>query len=298
MSAGTAAPSPRLLERTNAARGGRHRVHSPIVTLTVRMTRAVADGWVMTRRALIGYWRAPQILVFTMFQPLVFVLLFAYVFGGAIPVPDGSYREFLMAGVLAQTLVFNAASTSVGMAEDVHRGLVDRLRSLPAARSAVLVGRTVGDLARNVLVTLLMVGCGLLIGWRMHDGVLSALAAFGLLLLLGFAFSWVGAFVGLSVSSGEAANSVNFLWIVPVGFLSNAFVPLPTLPSWLQPVAEWNPLSATVAGMRELFGNPNPTANESWPMQHPVLASVGWCVLVLAVFGPLAVRRYRRAAAC
>lgn len=298
MSAGTAAPSSRLLQRASVSRGGRHRLHSPVRTLTVRMSRAVADGWVMTRRELIGYWRGPQVLVFTMFQPLMFVLLFVYVFGGAIPVPGGSYREFLMAGIFAQTLVFNAASTSVGMAEDVHRGLLDRLRSLPAARSAVLVGRTLGDLVRNVLVTLLMVGCGLLVGWRMHDGVVSALGAFGLLLLLGFAFSWVGAFVGLSVSSGEAANSVNFLWILPVSFLSNAFVPLPTLPSWLQPVAEWNPLSATVAGMRELFGNPNPTATESWPMQHPVLASVGWAVLVLAVFGPLAVRRYRRAAAC
>ncbi len=298
MSAGTTAPSARLLERTSAARGGRHRVHSPVTTATVRMSRAVADGWVLTRRELIGYWRAPQILVFTMFQPLLLVLLFVYVFGGAIPVPGGSYREFLMAGIFAQTLVFNAASTSVGLAEDVHRGIVDRLRSLPAARSAVLVGRTAGDTVRNVMVTLLMVGCGLLVGWRMHNGVVSALAAFGLLLLLGLAFSWVGALVGLSVSSGEAANSVNFLWIYPVGFLSNAFVPLPTLPSWLQPVAEWNPLSATVAAMRELFGNPNPTATESWPMQHPVLASVGWCVLVLAVFSPLAIRRYRRAAAC
>lgn len=251
----------------------------------------------MTRRNLITTLRSPQVLGFTAFQPVLFVLLFAYVFGEAIPVADGSYREFLIPGIFAQTLVFNAVSTSVGIAEDVRRGLIDRFRSLPVARSAVLIGRTAGDAARNTLVTLLVIVCGLGVGWRMHEGAGQALAAFGLLLLLGYAFSWVGASIGLVASSPEVASSVGFLWMFPIVFISNAFVPLALLPSWLAPVAEWNPMSATVAAARDLFGNPTGLGGQAWPMQHPIAAALASSALILAVFATVAVHGYRRAAA-
>jgi ABC transporter DrrB family efflux protein len=272
---------------------------------------ALADGAVLTKRALLHTWRVPELMMFATIQPIMFVLLFAYVFGGAITVPGSNYREFLIAGIFAQTVAFGGAATGVGLAEDLHRGLVDRFRSLPMARSAVLVGRTTADLVRNAFVVLVMALCGLIVGWRVHEGLLKAAAGFGLLLLFAFAMSWVGALIGLAVPNPETANTAGFIWLFPVTFLSNAFVPTGTLAGWLQPVAEWNPISATVQACRELFGNlpqappgQELPANvrqvigaESFPMQHSVLVSLFWSLLILVICVPAAVRRYRSATA-
>jgi ABC transporter DrrB family efflux protein len=220
---------------------------------------AISDGMVMTWRSLLHTVRVPELLIFSTIQPVMFVLLFSYVFGGAIPVEGGdNYREFLMGGIFPQTVAFASGSTAVGLAEDLHGGLIDRFRSLPMARSAVIVGRTVGDAARNVLIIAVMMICGLLVGWRIHEGLANFLAATALLLFFAYAMCWIGAYIGLSVPNPETANTAGFIWLFPVTFLSNAFVPLATLPDWLQPVAAWNPVSATVAAVRDLFGNPTP----------------------------------------
>jgi len=256
----------------------------------------ISDGLVMTWRSLMHTIRVPELLIFSTIQPVMFVLLFAYVFGGAIGVQGGNYREFLMGGIFTQTVAFSTGSTAVGLAEDLHKGLIDRFRSLPMARSAVMVGRTVGDAARNLLIIAIMMLCGLFVGWRIHNGVFQFLAATALLLLFGYALCWVGAYIGLSVPNPETANTVGFIWLFPLTFLSNAFVPLESLPGWLQPIAAWNPVSATVAAVRDLFGNSNPTPPGYWPLEHPVIASLGWSLLVIAIFVPLSVRKYRRTA--
>ncbi|MGN6088258.1 MAG: ABC transporter permease, partial [Actinomycetales bacterium] len=236
-------------------------------------------------------------------QPIMFVLLFAYVFGGAISPPGVNYREFLMAGIFGQTVVFGSALTGVGLADDLQKGIIDRFRSLPMSRAAVLLGRTTSDLLNNILVVIIMSLCGLLVGWRIHTGVGKALAGFLLLLAFSYAFSWISATIGLSVRSVEVAQSAGFIWLFPLTFLSNAFVPLNTLPDWLRPVAEWNPVSAIVAAARQLFGNVPPPgtpglppASTAWPQVHPVITSVLWIAVILAIFVPLAIRRYRAAA--
>ena len=260
----------------------------------VTVTQKISDAMVMTWRQLLQTVRVPELLVFATIQPIMFVLLFAYLWGGAVPLPGGdSYREYLVPGIFVQTVAFTTAATSVGLAEDLKRGLIDRFRSLPMARSAVLFGRTLGDTTRNILVLFIMSVCGLLVGWRIRDGVLSAIAAYFILMLFGYAMSWIGAFAGLSVSSPEAANNLGFIWLFPLTFLSNAFVPVDTLPDWLQVVANWNPISAVTAAVRDLFGNPNPITDPPFPIKYAVPVSIGWCLLILAIFIPLSVRKYR-----
>lgn len=254
------------------------------------------DSWVIARRNLRRMARIPEIVVFGLMQPVMFVLLFSYVMGGAIRVPGGGYREFLMAGIFAQTVTFAVAGASAGIAEDVTKGLVDRFRSLPMARSAVLAGRTLADAVQTAFILLVLAMVALLVGWRVHHGVLQALGAFVLLLLLGYAFSWIGALIGLSVRSPEAATSAGLIWLFPLTFLSNAFVPVNTMPGWLQAIAYWNPFSATVQACRKLFGNPGADGGHSWPMRHPVEASTLWSLLILALFSWLSVRKYRVAA--
>ncbi len=258
---------------------------------------ALADGMVVARRNLIKIKRIPDLLLYSTVQPVMFVLLFAYVFGGAIAVQGGNYREFLMAGIFTQTVAFGSAFTAVGLADDLQKGIIDRFRSLPMARSAVLIGRTTSDLLNNVLVVVVMAICGLAVGWRIREGLVSGLAGFALLLLFGYAMSWVAAVIGLSVRSVEVAQSAGMIWLFPATFLSNAFVPIETLPSWLAPVAEWNPISSVVAAVRDLFGNAaGAPPMDSFPAQHPMLVSVLWSLALIAVFLPLAVRRYRSAA--
>ncbi|MFF8773813.1 ABC transporter permease [Kitasatospora sp. NPDC015120] len=259
------------------------------------------DSWVVARRNLRRMTRIPEIVVFGLMQPVMFVLLFSYVMGGAIKIPgsessSSAYIQFLMAGIFAQTVTFAVAGASAGIAEDMSKGLVDRFRSLPMARSAVLVGRTLADLCQTAFTLVVLAVVAVLVGWRIHEGVLSALGAFGLLLLLGYAFSWIGALIGLSVRSPEAATSAGLIWLFPLTFISNAFVPVSSMPGWLQAIAYWNPFSATVQACRNLFGNQVGPVDDVWPMQHAELVSVLWSVVITAVFSWLAVRKYRHSA--
>ena len=263
------------------------------------MARALADGAVMAKRNLIKIKRVPDLLVFSTLSPIMFVLLFAYVFGGSIDVPGVSYTEFLMAGIFAQTVVFGSTITGSGLATDIQKGIIDRFRALPMARSAVLLGRTTSDVVNNVLVLVVMALTALIVGWRIHNGIPLALAGFGLLLLFAYALSWAMAALGLSVRSPEVFNNATFIAIFPLTFISNAFVPIENLPPPLQVIAEWNPLSAVTLAARELFGNTSPLfpAPDVWPMQNPLLASLLWIVVILIVFIPLAIRQYRKAVA-
>ncbi len=257
---------------------------------------AVADGLVVTWRNLKRIPRIPELAVFAVLQSIMFVLLFAFVFGGAIRLPGGgSYREYLMPGIFAQTLAFAAVTTAIGMTEDMNRGIIDRFRSLPMARSAVLSGRTTSDVVYNAGILFVLMLSGLAVGWRVHTGLGGFLAALALLLLFAHAMSWVGVYVGLVVPTVEVAQQVGFIVIFPLTFLSNAFVPIASMPGWLQPFAEWNPISALVSACRELFGNPNPFVTDSLPGRHPVLVTLVWTIGLLVVFAPLAIRRYREA---
>ncbi|MBL1099074.1 ABC transporter permease [Streptomyces coffeae] len=264
---------------------------------------SVRDSLVVAKRNLIRMLRIPEMVIFGLIQPVMFVVLFSYVFGGAIMIPGQSssdatvYREYLMAGIFAQTVTFATAGAGAGIADDMHKGLIDRFRSLPMARGAVLTGRTLADLVQTALTVVVLAIVALIVGWRVHDGILNALGAFGLLLLLGYAFSWIGALIGLSVRTPEAATSGGLIWLFPLTFISNAFVPSSQMPAFLQHVADWNPFSATVQACRELFGNPQGVVSDAWPMQHPVIASVLWSVVIILVFRTLSVRKYRSAAA-
>ncbi|MGW0227966.1 ABC transporter permease [Actinopolymorpha singaporensis] len=258
---------------------------------------AVVDGWIVARRNLIKIKRVPDILVFVLISPIMFVLLFAFVFGGAID-PGGAvpYREFLIGGIFAQTVVFGATFTGAGLAEDMQKGIIDRFRSLPMSRSAVLTGRTTSDVAYNVLSLIIMGSTGLLIGWRIREGILKALLAFALLLLFAYAISWVMAYVGLLVPSPEVINNASFIVIFPLTFVSNAFVPTESFASGLRVFVEWNPVSAVTQASRELFGNVDPRgpAPDSWALQHPVIYTLAWVVLILLVFVPLSVRQFQK----
>ncbi|MFE4262838.1 ABC transporter permease [Streptomyces sp. NPDC056883] len=265
------------------------------------IVQGINDSLVMAKRNLIRMSRIPEMVIFGLIQPIMFVVLFSYVFGGSMMI-DGStsaadYRNFLMAGIFAQTVTFATAGAGAGIADDMHKGLIDRFRSLPMARGAVLTGRTLADLVQTALTMVVLAIVALLVGWRIHEGVPKALAGFLLLLLLGYAFSWIGALIGLSVRTPEAATSGGLIWLFPVTFISNAFVPTANMASWLQPIAEWNPFSATVQACRELFGNPGVSPSDAWPMQHPVWASLLWSVVIIVVFRTLAVRKYRSATA-
>ena len=258
----------------------------------------VSDIAVLARRSLARIAREPETLMDVTIQPILFVLLFAYVFGGAIALPGGgSYHEYLIGGMLAMGLAATAPGTAVALVTDMSSGLIDRFRSLPTARSAVLAGRTISDLVTQVIGTAVVAGIGLAIGWRIHSSLADAAVAFGLALLFGYAFTWLGACLGMVLRSPEAAQQMGFVLFLPLTFVSNAFVPTQAMPGWLQLIAEWNPMSAVAAASRHLFGNPNPAASvQAWPMQHPELAVIGWSVVLLMVFAPLAVHLYRRKA--
>lgn len=247
---------------------------------------AFADAWVLAKRNLLQIPRIPELLVFATIQPVMFVILFRYVFGGAIRGTSVSYVNYLMAGVFVQTVAFGSVATGIGLAEDLHRGIVDRFRSLPMSRSAVLTGRTVADLVRNMFTVFIMLLVGLLVGFRPHANALEWLGAIGLLLLISFSFSWIAATVGLSVRSVEAAQSAGFIWLFPLTFASSAFVPTATMPSWLQGFAEHQPISVTVNAERALLLGLS-TGSNGWQ-------AIAWCVGILVVFVPLSVSLYRR----
>jgi ABC-2 type transport system permease protein len=259
--------------------------------------KAFGDGLVIAKRNLIKIKRVPDLLVFSTISPIMFVLLFAYVLGSGIDIPGSSYREFLMAGIFGQTVIFGATITGSGLAMDLQRGIVDRFRSLPMAQSAVLVGRTTSDLVNNVIVIIVMSITGLLVGWRIRSSFGEALAGFALLLLFAYALSWGMAIIGLAVRSPEVFNNASFIAIFPLTFIANTFVLTSKLPGPLKVIAEWNPVSAVVQAARQLFGNlppgsPEPTA---LPLRHPIAATLIWCAIFLVVFVPLAIHRYAKA---
>ena len=260
----------------------------PTPNATGGVRQSLSDGLVVTWRNLKRIPRIPELAAFAILQSIMFVLLFAFVFGGAIPLPGGgSYREFLMPGIFAQTIAFAAATTAVDMTDDINKGIIDRFRSLPMARSAVLTGRTLADLTRNVFVTTLMVLVGFAVGFRVHTGALPFLFGMALVLLFGYALSWVFATVGLAVGDPETAQAAAFPVMAPLVFASSAFVPVETMPGWLQPFAEHQPVSVTASAVRALaIGGPTTSY---------VLQSLAWSVAILLVFAPIAVRRYRRA---
>ena len=263
------------------------------------LARTVTDTHVVAKRNLIKILRVPEILVAVLISPIMFVLLFAYVFGGAIDPGDGvNYREFLIPGIFAQTVVFGATFTGAGIAEDMQKGIIDRFRSLPMSQSAVLAGRTLSDVVYNVLSLAIMALTGLLVGWRVRGSFVDAVAAFALLLVFAYAVSWIMALVGVLVPSVEVINNASFIVIMPLTFVSNAFVPLESFPAPLQRVVEWNPVSTLTQACRELFGNTNPNAAvpDAWSMQHPALYTLLCVVVILVVFAPLAIARYRRTA--
>jgi ABC transporter DrrB family efflux protein len=260
---------------------------------------AFADGITIARRNLIKVIRVPQILFSVLITPLLFVLLFTYVFGSSIDIPGGSYREFLISGTFALTLTFGATFTGAGRADDMQKGIIDRFRSLPMSRSAVVFGRTASDVIYNVLSLAIMALAGLIVGWRIHNGIGDALLGFGLLLVFAYAISWIMAWVGLLVPSAEVVSNVSGMVIFPLTFIANTFVPAENLPTALRVVAEWNPVSAVTQAARELFGNipPGTPSPAAWPLQNAALYTLLWVVLIIAVFAPLAVRRYKNAAA-
>ncbi|MGC0362223.1 ABC-2 type transport system permease protein [Rhodococcus sp. 27YEA15] len=257
----------------------------------------IGDGLTVARRNVIKIKRVPDLLAFTILSPIMFVLLFAYVFGSAISIPGTSYREFLIAGIFAQTVIFGATWTGLGMVEDLQKGIIDRFRSLPMAPSAVLVGRTSSDVLINVISLVVMSLTGLLVGWRIHSSPLEALAGYVLLLFFAYALSWMMAVVGLWIRTPEVFNNASFIVIFPLSFIANTFVETTNFPAVLKVIAEWNPVSAVTQATRELFGNTNPamTVPDAWPLQHPVLASVLWTGAILVVFVPLALHRYQKA---
>lgn len=255
--------------------------------------RFFSDGWIATRRNLMKIIRVPDILVFTLLQPIMFVLLFTFVFGAAIDVPGG-YTSFLMAGIFAQTVVFGSTYSGSAMAQDLKDGIIDRFRTLPMNGAAVLVGRTNGDLVINGLSMLVMMGTGWLVGWRVESSFLGFLAGVVLLLLFAYAFSWLMAFLGMSVRSPEIINNVSFLVLFPLTFISNAFVPTENLPTPLRIFSEWNPVSALVQSARELFGNvPAGTpVGDAWTAQNPILTVLIGIAVLLLVFVPLSIAKF------
>jgi ABC transporter DrrB family efflux protein len=251
-----------------------------------RIYWTISDALVLAKRHLTQIPRIPEELVFATIQPIMFVLLFRYVFGGAIAVRGTTYVNYLMAGIFAQTVIFGATTTGVGLASDLQKGLVDRFRSLPMAKSAVLTGRTLSDMVRNTFVVIVMWSVGLLVGFRPQGSVISWFAAAAILLLTSFAFSWISATIGLLVSSVEAAQSAGFIWLFPLTFASSAFVPTASMPGWLRSFAEHQPVSLIVNAVRGLLLNT--------PDASTILQALAWCVGILIVFIPVAVWAYGR----
>jgi ABC-2 type transport system permease protein len=257
---------------------------------------AFSDTAVIARRNVIKITRVPEVLVFVLLSPIMFVLLFGFVFGNAVDVPGGDYREFLLPGIFAQTVLFGSTFTGAGIADDMQKGIISRFRSLPMARAAVLAGRTFSDIIYNALSITIMALTGLLVGWQVRSTVHEAALGFLLLLLFAYAFSWVMALVALHVPSVEVVNNASFMVIFPLTFVANTFVPSEDLPGPLQTFAEWNPVSSVTQAARELFGNipegvPEPGP---WSLANPVLYTLIWIAGIIAVFAPLSVRRYRR----
>jgi ABC transporter DrrB family efflux protein len=255
----------------------------------------VRSSAMVVRRNLIHIKRMPELLLDVTIQPVMFVLLFAFVFGSSIAVPGTNYREFLVPGIMAQTIVFSSFIVALGLTTDLDKGIVDRLKSLPISRSTILVGRSISSLIHSSIGVTVMAATGLLIGWRVRDGFVHAVAAFAILLAFGFAMIWVGIWVGSVMRSVESVNGFMFTVMFPLTFVANTFAPTSTMPTWLRTVAEWNPVSSLTQSMRELWGNgPQAPSSAAWPLQHAELVTVAWALAITAVFAPLAIAAFRR----
>ena len=258
---------------------------------------ALADSLVIARRGIVHMRRQPEALADATIQPIIFVLLFAYVFGGAIAVPGGgSYKEFLMGGIFAQTIVFSSFGVALALAGDRSNGAIDRFHSLPIERGTVLAGHALASLVKSLLPIVLMSLTGLIVGWQPHSGLLDVLAGYGLMIGFSFAMIWVGVLLGSLVATPEAVQGIGFVAIFPLTFVASTFVPTGTLPTPLRQVAEWNPVTALAGALRDLFGNPGgvPPADGPWSLQHPVLYTAIWAVAIVLVCTPLATRAYQR----
>ncbi|MEE4022252.1 ABC transporter permease [Gordonia sp. PKS22-38] len=261
----------------------------------IRQTNIFEQSWIMVKRNMIHTRRMPEMLADVTVQPIMFVLLFAYVFGASISTGATSYKEFLLPGIMGQTIVFTAFIVSTGITADLEKGIIDRFRSLPIRRSAVIIGRSIASVLHSSIGIVVMAVTGLAIGWRIRNGFGDAVLAFALLLLFGFAMIWFGILVGSWLKSVEAVNGFMFTTLFPITFLSNAFVPTDPMPGWLQAIAEWNPISALVQALRVLWGNgPAAGPGEPWPLQHPELATLLWSIALTVVFAPIALYAYNR----
>lgn len=259
-----------------------------------RLAQAIADIRTTTLRYVLRARSQPDVIIGSVLMPVVFVVLFGYVFGSAIHVPGGHYRTYLMSGLFAQTALFSSSSVAVAVATDMSEGVIDRFRTLPIARCAVLLGRTISTVIVGLPSLAVMITCALVVGWRPGAGLGHAVAGFALLSLFGFAMSWVGALIGMLARSPQAADGLSMLPAFVLGFVSNVFVPTAGLPTWLRVVAEWNPLSAVVAAARQLFGTPQGGTAGVWTLQHPVVTTLAMGMVLLAVLVPVTVRRYVR----
>ncbi|WP_067799511.1 ABC transporter permease [Actinomadura formosensis] len=261
------------------------------------LTMPVADGWTIARRNTLKIRRSPDLLGAAIMFPIVFVLMFAYVFGSVIDVPGMSYREFLLPGIFVQAVIMSAQITGYTLTLDLQKGIFDRFRSLPMAPSAVLIGQTVSDLLMNLAGLVVMAAMGLIVGWRVHTSPYEAVLGFGLLLLFAYAFSWFTATVALALRTPESFNNIATMVSFPLMFISNAFLDSSELPTPLRVVAEWNPVSTFTQAARELFGNTSPVmrTSDAWPIQHAIPASLLWIAVILVVFVPLATRLYKKA---
>ena len=255
----------------------------------------VTQSMTVVWRNLLHIKRMPEMLLDVTIQPVMFTLLFAYVFGGSIAVRGADYREFLLPGIMAQTIVFSCFVVAVGLTNDLSKGIVDRFKSLPMSRASVLVGRSVSSLIHSSIGIFVMAITGLLIGWRMREGFANAALAFGLLLLFGFSMIWLGIWVGSLLQSVEAVQGAMFTIMFPLTFVANTFAPTRDMPAWLRVIAEWNPVSSLAQACRDLWGNGDPASSDAaFPLQHPVIASILWSIALTLVFAPLALAAFRR----
>jgi ABC transporter DrrB family efflux protein len=256
----------------------------------------IHDTWVIARRGLVHMKRQPEALSDATIQPIMFVLLFGYVFGGAIAVPGGSYREFLMGGIFAQTLVFTAFGVAMSIANDFKNQAVDRFRSLPIARGAVLGGHAVANMLKTLLPIVIMSVCGLLVGWRISGGFVDAVFGYLLMVVFAFAMIWIGVLLGSVIGTPEGVTGVAFVVLFPLTFLASTFVPSESMPAGVQVVAEWNPVTTLADALRVLFDNPNTPVQpgDPWPIQHPIAYTLIWAIGIVLICAPLAIRAYDR----
>ncbi len=262
---------------------------------TLQPPSFLAACLLVVRRNLLHIRRMPELLMDVTIQPVMFVLLFAFVFGASIDVPGDGYRAFLVPGIMAQTMIFSSFIVAMGLVSDLEKGFVDRLKALPIHRSAILVGRSMSSLIHSSIGITVMALTGLTIGWRMDNGILNAALGFALMLLMGFAMIWVGILVGSTFRTVEAAQGFMFTIIFPLTFLANTFAPTAEMPTWLRTAAEWNPISSLTQAARELWGNgPEAPADAAFPLHHPIAFTIVWALLITAVMAPLAIRAFRR----